>query len=936
MSRPVYIVTAGGEERLAELLAVPLRAAGFMVAHNGTVAVGESHVGEATKALHSGSPVVLYATLKAIGSRWAHQLVNAAHAMTVPRVFVVQMDAEAFVGQLSLHTQVARYCDDPEQACRDLIAAISKHCPPPPAAPSAAEPAAGQFLDRPTEMVSFDIDALARFRAELRPEALARFPGSLAPWEFLSRTGLLKGKFLTGTGMLLVGSAPADVLPSAMIQCAHYRGRDRSATHDVLPIAGTVPRQIVDARQFVADRVRRGEAPSSEQAQATPRYAYPMIAVREVIANAVAHRDYERTDACVSVRLFDDRLEVSSPGSWHGQSVTEEVRCDLARLEGESRHRNFWLAHVLTWIWLVECEGSGIPSAMADCRRENAPSPEVLLRDGEVTVVIRPSADDDSEETAARRSTFAGKLSIAELAEIRSCYVRPSSHEQAIQALTSRSFLILSGPQGIGKRTGAINLLLEATDGPLVLLSPVYTLQQLAERSYLPGHGYVLADRVGADDGIHWDVIGSRVREAGAHLVVTTSAGVNAVAAVEWHRPDVMRVLRARLAATGHEYPDQLDAIAPVLPHECSLRSVVELARRIAAGADPEQAVKQVDEVIAMEVRAWFDRPPAPRELLEVTALAFVEGAGVRGFETLEAGLEQFMSEEFPAAIRPKPATGIPQERVRSDERELIRVERGTVSFKLPGHRRLALAELWARFDRGFWQTVWRWLRGVAGHPDLAGLPQGLALLASLDFTEVRESFLEPCSAGEQGAPEQAVVVEALRLMSIDYALAVPAMEMVIRWVREGTVDQRRTAALVLGADLGERFYADAVRELGMLSLTDDLRDPACTALAALLIGGAADDPLVRSARIEIFGRMWAQVLMNGRTRREAGEALLAVVKAIAGQSDAPETLGSVIADALSPDSRLSVFHDLRVIAEQRTEDVATFLGAFPRSTSER
>jgi hypothetical protein len=122
--RAVYIATAEGEEMLAERLAGPLRDAGYNVAHNGTITIGESQVGEATKILASGSPIIVCATVRAVGSTWTHKIVNAAHVYSDMRVFVVQMEKQAYVEQLALKAKVAQYCDNPAQALRDLLEAL--------------------------------------------------------------------------------------------------------------------------------------------------------------------------------------------------------------------------------------------------------------------------------------------------------------------------------------------------------------------------------------------------------------------------------------------------------------------------------------------------------------------------------------------------------------------------------------------------------------------------------------------------------------------------------------------------------------------------------------------------------------------------------------------------------------------------------------------
>jgi LacI family transcriptional regulator len=151
-----------------------------------------------------------------------------------------------------------------------------------------------------------------------------------------------------------------------------------------------VPKQIARAFRFVADRVREGEIPTGEDVNAVPVHQYPMIAVREVIANALVHRDYGASDMCVHVRLYSDRLEVTSPGDWEGRNLADGEEHDIETLVGESRRRNFRLASVLTWSPVFEGEGSGLPSAVEDCNRLGSPHPVMIQRDGFVTVVIRP------------------------------------------------------------------------------------------------------------------------------------------------------------------------------------------------------------------------------------------------------------------------------------------------------------------------------------------------------------------------------------------------------------------------------------------------------------------------------------------------------------------------------------------------------------------
>ncbi|MEH1857970.1 MAG: NB-ARC domain-containing protein [Nostoc sp.] len=128
----VYIAHANGEEDLAEELATPIREAGYEVIHRGTVMVGQSFTEEVSKVLSAGGAVVLCGTSRALGTRWASQIVNAARQQTYggqTRVFCLQMEQEADVERLSFDECIALYWQNPAKAIEDLIAALKKHYP---------------------------------------------------------------------------------------------------------------------------------------------------------------------------------------------------------------------------------------------------------------------------------------------------------------------------------------------------------------------------------------------------------------------------------------------------------------------------------------------------------------------------------------------------------------------------------------------------------------------------------------------------------------------------------------------------------------------------------------------------------------------------------------------------------------------------------------
>lgn len=127
----VLLAHAEGEEGLADDLAAHLLGAGYEVSHRGTVMVGDSVVEAASKLLSAGAPVVICGTVRAVGTAWAHRLVNAArqHPCDKPRIFAVQMESAAYLDQLALAGKVLTYWQDPGRAAQELVGALNTHYP---------------------------------------------------------------------------------------------------------------------------------------------------------------------------------------------------------------------------------------------------------------------------------------------------------------------------------------------------------------------------------------------------------------------------------------------------------------------------------------------------------------------------------------------------------------------------------------------------------------------------------------------------------------------------------------------------------------------------------------------------------------------------------------------------------------------------------------
>jgi hypothetical protein len=249
------------------------------------------------------------------------------------------------------------------------------------------------YLDCTTDSTDYDSHAVQQYRSLLRMEVRLSFPPELSDSEFLRKTGYLKGGKLTAAGVLLFTSHPSKVIPSAVIRCTKYDGVAKSAERKRRNCDGPLISQILAARDFIAENTGSRERPVESSMQSNTIYQYPMICVREILANAACHRDYDDNARLTYVTIYSDRIEIKSPGNWINPTLVEGKTVPLQHLLGESIQRNMRLAHAICSVDMVEMEGSGIPSAIHDCRECGSPEPSVILKDGYVVVTIYPKDD---------------------------------------------------------------------------------------------------------------------------------------------------------------------------------------------------------------------------------------------------------------------------------------------------------------------------------------------------------------------------------------------------------------------------------------------------------------------------------------------------------------------------------------------------------------
>lgn len=154
------------------------------------------------------------------------------------------------------------------------------------------------------------------------------------------------------------------------MQAGRFVGSDKAQITGHTEIRGPLIRSVEDAVAFVQRHLQRGASIGTTRRK--DRWDLPPVTVREAVVNAVVHADYAQRGAPIRVALFDDRLEIESPGLLPFGLTVEDLT------QGVSKLRNRVIGRVFHELGLIEQWGSGIQRMRSACREAGLAAPEFL------------------------------------------------------------------------------------------------------------------------------------------------------------------------------------------------------------------------------------------------------------------------------------------------------------------------------------------------------------------------------------------------------------------------------------------------------------------------------------------------------------------------------------------------------------------------------
>lgn len=263
------------------------------------------------------------------------------------------------------------------------------------------------FVDADTSTLdpSFLADYLQKLKANKPNLAM------LSDEKICALMSIVKGGKATLAAEILLGFYPQAFAPQLCIVATAVPGVamgevDASGARftDNKRIEGTIPQMLTEALAFVRANTRTATVIDTVTGERKDVPEYPTVAVREVILNALVHRDYSIHTEGKPIRLtiYQDRLEVESPGGLYGRLRVDQ----LGHVQPDTR--NPVLATAMEVMGLTENRYSGIPTIRKQMEEAGLAEPDFLDTQNSFIVTLRNGSrtleDENATEVAATRA----------------------------------------------------------------------------------------------------------------------------------------------------------------------------------------------------------------------------------------------------------------------------------------------------------------------------------------------------------------------------------------------------------------------------------------------------------------------------------------------------------------------------------------------------
>ena len=235
---------------------------------------------------------------------------------------------------------------------------------------------------------------------------------SLTDQQIYHLMGILKNNTPTMLALLLFGTYPQAIFPQLCIHAVvtpditlGRSTKEGLRFIDNKKIEGTIPQMLDKAMQFIQSNIRTATILDPTTGMRNDRTEYSILAIREIILNALIHRDYSRyTEGMpIEITLYPNRLEVKNPGGLYGRLTVSQLGKTIPDT------RNPHLVNALELLQVTENRHSGIPTIQEEMKKYHLPPATFTDNRNTFQVIIQNTHPQYPKTTSKQRTPLSSK-----------------------------------------------------------------------------------------------------------------------------------------------------------------------------------------------------------------------------------------------------------------------------------------------------------------------------------------------------------------------------------------------------------------------------------------------------------------------------------------------------------------------------------------------
>ncbi len=206
-------------------------------------------------------------------------------------------------------------------------------------------------LCREASLADLDMEKISEFFKQDRLLKQKQLPSGTSVQDRLTQFGFVKDLSPTYGALLCFGKNPQEWVSSSITRCTNWNSDDRLQDSEIFQ--SDLLSQFMASRDFLRRCLRLTRVISRQDS--TESWEIPFRVLEEALANALVHREYTNPTGFIQVQVFDDRVEICSPGG-----PPPPMTIEMLGTETTSHPRNLQIAIIFYLYGYIEQVGSGI------------------------------------------------------------------------------------------------------------------------------------------------------------------------------------------------------------------------------------------------------------------------------------------------------------------------------------------------------------------------------------------------------------------------------------------------------------------------------------------------------------------------------------------------------------------------------------------------